>query len=618
MIIRLIDDSASLPRYLRLGSRLDNDWIRDEKDRRMILRGHLTLLERALCHAPVVQHIVLSFAEDHVPPQTLDAIVQSLEEFLFLAYEPDEYLWYVEAHLPRRKSRVDDETGVMHTRHPHLHVAIWLRNLQTGRSLRPLGHVRSQIPYLDAFQECINIRHGLISPKQRRWNGHDRKRHPDSVAPSPVEPRPAPVSIPDMEASLAHWKQHRAWEVRLLNSGDRRTYADYRASSRQEQVRWLVSARERARQFVMQHRQRRQTACVPPLKRWPWPIRDPHPAIDQLADNWLAQQRMDRDARHWLSTLVRRPAVSARLNQISSWQVLADLSWMVGLDPRLVRPQAAPDGTPGVQCGDDWLDLVDFLRDRMHLAAPALWGWLQQWRLRQHPCLPLPLLPQQPHVQWWQDFVRQDRSDWLPPDDGYLEGAPVDGWRRARYRHYLFDRWHVHGGVAVLQELRRLAVHPRRMPEDGATLVQIVSAEADGLSTIGGGGVEPVEGLQACLQRTGCVTYHHRGELVLIDTGRSIELVDCDQSVDCDRSVYWLSCALDLARRRFGPGLAVQSGPQLCHEVIQCADAIGCTISLGLPAWPAPAPSGNDVSPDESDADVEADAETGWPSPTMR
>lgn len=188
----------------------------------------------------------------------------------------------------------------------------------------------------------------------------------------------------------------------------------------------------------------------------------------------------------------------------------------------------------------------------------------------------------------------------------------MDGWRRARYRHYLFDRWHVHGGVAVLQELRRLAVHPRRMPEDGATLVQIVSAEADGLSTIGEGGVEPVEGLQACLQRTGCVTYHHRGELVLIDTGRSIELVDCDQSVD------WLSCALDLARRRFGPGLAVQSGPQLCHEVIQCADAIGCTISLGLPAWPAPAPSGNDVSPDESDADLEADAETGRPSPTMR
>ena len=40
MIIRLMDDSASLPRYLRLGSRLDNDGIRDEKDRRMILRGH--------------------------------------------------------------------------------------------------------------------------------------------------------------------------------------------------------------------------------------------------------------------------------------------------------------------------------------------------------------------------------------------------------------------------------------------------------------------------------------------------------------------------------------------------------------------------------------------------
>ena len=107
---------------------------------------------------------------------------------------------------------------------------------------------------------------------------------------------------------------------------------------------------------------------------------------------------------------------------------------------------------------------------------------------------------------------------------------------------------------------------------------------------------------------------HHQGQLVLTDTGRSIELADCDRSVD------WLPWALDLARRRFGPGLAVQSGPQLCHEVIQCADAIGCTVSLGLPAWPAPAPSGNDVSPDESDADVgaDADAETGWPSPTMR
>ncbi|MGL4188084.1 MAG: hypothetical protein ACRCTM_04285 [Sphaerotilus sulfidivorans] len=607
MIIRLQEDSASLPRYLRMGRRLDNDWIRDEKDRRLILRGHLTLLERALCHDPVVQHMVLSFAEDHVPAETLESIVQSLEEFLFCAYESDEYLWYVEAHLPRLKSRIDEDTGSSRLRYPHLHVAIWLRNLQTGRSLRPLGHVRSQIPYLDAFQESINIRHGLISPKQRRGDGHDRKRHPNSVAPSPVEPHPAPVSIPDLEASLAHWKQHRAWEVRLLNSGDRRAYADYRASLRQEQVRWLVSARERARQCVMQHRQRRQTASVPPLKRWPWPVRDLHPAIDQRAENWLAQQRIDREERHWLTTMLRRPVVRTWLSQMSSWQVLADLSWIAGLDLRHVRPQAAPDGTPGVQCGDRWLDLVDFLRDRMHWDAPTVWGWLQQWRLRQHPCLPLPRLPQQPHVQWWQDFVRQDRSDWLPPDDEYLDGAPVDGWRRARYRHYLSDRWHVHGDVAVLQELRRLAVHPRRTPEDGATLVQIVSAEADGSGTIGEGGVEPVKGLQAGLQWSGCVTYHHRGQLVLIDTGRSIELADCD------RLAHWLPWALDLARRRFGTRLAVQGQSQVCHAAIDSAEEVGCTVSLGLPAWPVPVLSGGDESPDEH-----ADADTGGKLPKRR
>lgn len=93
----------------------------------MILRGHLTLLERCAVPCPRGAAHRAVVCGGHVPPQTLDAIVQSLEEFLFLAYEPDEYLWYVEAHLPRLKSRVDDETGVMHTRHPHLHVAIWLR-----------------------------------------------------------------------------------------------------------------------------------------------------------------------------------------------------------------------------------------------------------------------------------------------------------------------------------------------------------------------------------------------------------------------------------------------------------------------------------------------------------
>ncbi|MCQ4438591.1 hypothetical protein NO135_26640, partial [Clostridioides difficile] len=59
--------------------------------------------------------------------------------FVFAAYRPDELNFYAEAHLPRVKCYVDEQSGKLVERKPHIHVVIPKLNLISGQSARPFG-----------------------------------------------------------------------------------------------------------------------------------------------------------------------------------------------------------------------------------------------------------------------------------------------------------------------------------------------------------------------------------------------------------------------------------------------------------------------------------------------
>ncbi len=147
---------------------------RDEMDERVVLMGDLDLTDeiiQSMDTAPNVARylsITLSFKEDHVDAETLRAVVRDFQHFAMAAYRDDEYGFYAEAHLPRIKSYVDQQTGQLVERKPHIHIVIPKVNLLSGRHLEPLGYVTSNLKFIDAFQEHTNARYGFASPKDNR------------------------------------------------------------------------------------------------------------------------------------------------------------------------------------------------------------------------------------------------------------------------------------------------------------------------------------------------------------------------------------------------------------------------------------------------------------------
>jgi hypothetical protein len=110
----------------------------------------------------------LGFKEDFVEPETIKAIVDEFEKYAFSAYKKEEYSFYAEAHIPRIKSYVNKKDGTLIERKPHVHIVIPEINLVSGKRLQPFGLVKSNLAYIDAFQEHINHKYGLSSPKDNR------------------------------------------------------------------------------------------------------------------------------------------------------------------------------------------------------------------------------------------------------------------------------------------------------------------------------------------------------------------------------------------------------------------------------------------------------------------
>lgn len=174
MLIRVEGRHDGVKDYLEHGRKKDREFSRDELDERVVLAGDLELTDAIVqsieADGQTARYlsITLSFKEDEVDVGSMRKVAAEFEAFVFHAYRPDEYNFYAEAHLPRIKSYVDRKTGALVERKPHIHVVLPKRNLISGQHLEPLGYVKANIDYIDAFQEHINAKYGFASPKDNR------------------------------------------------------------------------------------------------------------------------------------------------------------------------------------------------------------------------------------------------------------------------------------------------------------------------------------------------------------------------------------------------------------------------------------------------------------------
>lgn len=172
MLIRISGGVDGIQAYLEDGQKQGRELSRDQLDERVILAGdldHTTNVIRSMeGDAERYLHITLAFKEDKISVDTLREIAQAFEAFAFAAYESDEYCFYAEAHLPKIKSYQSQSSGDFVERKPHIHIVIPKLNLLSGTHLNPFGVVDQNTRFLDAFQEHINYKYGLASPKDNR------------------------------------------------------------------------------------------------------------------------------------------------------------------------------------------------------------------------------------------------------------------------------------------------------------------------------------------------------------------------------------------------------------------------------------------------------------------
>lgn len=172
MLTRISGGSAGIKEYLERGRKEGRELSRDELDERLILDGDLDLTNEVILSmegsGEKYLHLTLAFKEDEIDRKIFDDIIGDFKEFAFSAYQPEEYCFYAEAHMPKVKSYVHEKTGEFIERKPHVHIIIPKQNLLSGQHLNPFGVVLQNEKFIDAFQEHINNKYGLASPKENR------------------------------------------------------------------------------------------------------------------------------------------------------------------------------------------------------------------------------------------------------------------------------------------------------------------------------------------------------------------------------------------------------------------------------------------------------------------
>lgn len=172
MLIRVGGGSSGIKEYLERGHKQGREHSRDELDERVILAGDLDFTNQVINNLDINSerylHITLAFKEDEISHETLSQIAQDFREFAFSAYGDNEINFYAEAHLPKIKSYVSNKTGELVERKPHMHIIIPKVNMLSGGHLNPLGMVEHNERFIDSFQEHVNNKYGLASPKDHR------------------------------------------------------------------------------------------------------------------------------------------------------------------------------------------------------------------------------------------------------------------------------------------------------------------------------------------------------------------------------------------------------------------------------------------------------------------
>ena len=168
MLIRISGGAGGIKEYLEDGQKKDRFYSRDELDERVILDGDLlltdTIIQSMLPDKNKYFHITMAFKEDYLEPETIAKINQEFKEYFLSGYHEDEINYYAEAHLPKIKSYISSSSdNELVERKPHIHIVIPRLSLADGISFNPfIPHITK---YIDSFQEYINAKYGLESPK---------------------------------------------------------------------------------------------------------------------------------------------------------------------------------------------------------------------------------------------------------------------------------------------------------------------------------------------------------------------------------------------------------------------------------------------------------------------
>lgn len=171
MLIRCKGYNTGAKEYLEEGKKEGREFSRNELDERVILDGDLDLTQMIYESIPDngqnrYLSFTMAFREDVVSQDTLTAVTAEFKQFLMYAYKEDEFNFYAEAHLPKIKQIRDKKTGEMIDRKPHIHIIIPRTNLISGNEANPVGMYSSSERYFEAFQEYINQKYNLASPRE--------------------------------------------------------------------------------------------------------------------------------------------------------------------------------------------------------------------------------------------------------------------------------------------------------------------------------------------------------------------------------------------------------------------------------------------------------------------
>lgn len=171
MLIRCKGYNSGVQEYLEEGAKAGREFTRDELDERVILIGDLDLTRMVYESIPDKGQdrylsYTLAFREDNVSYDTLLDVTTEFKQFLMHAYKSDEFNFYAEAHVPKIKLVKDNATGEMTERKPHIHIIIPRKNMLSGLEANPAGMHASNVKYLEAFQEYINQKYNLASPRE--------------------------------------------------------------------------------------------------------------------------------------------------------------------------------------------------------------------------------------------------------------------------------------------------------------------------------------------------------------------------------------------------------------------------------------------------------------------